>query len=76
MSSNRTWLFGIEIFRERPTLETPLRWERWRIILKLAKLAKEEISIDNLREAPPDKVTLPPEPIHEEDVDHSTAQSK
>ena len=53
-------LLGIEPFRERPTLEPPLRWERWRIILKLAILAKEGISINILREAPPDKVTFPP----------------
>ena len=27
-----------------------------------------------LGEAPPDKVSLPPEPIYDEDVDNSTAQ--
>ena len=61
---------------ERPTLEPALRWERWGIILKLAKLAKEGILIDILREAPPDKVTLLLDPTHEEDKDNSTAQSK
>ena len=40
---------GIEHFWEWPTLESPLRWERWRIILKLTILAKEGISIDILR---------------------------
>ena len=52
-----------------------MRWERWRIILKLAILAKEGISINILQEAPPDKVTFPLEPIYEQDVENSTAQS-
>ena len=69
-------LLGIELFWERPTLEPPLRWERWRIILKLAILAKELISIDILQEEPPHKVTFPPEPTYEEDVDNSTNQSE
>ena len=49
---------------------------KWRIILKLVILAKEGISIDIIREATTDKVTLSPEPIYEEDVDNSTAQSR
>ena len=48
-------LHGIEPFWERPNLEPPLRWERWRMILKLAVLAKEGISINILRGAPPVK---------------------
>ena len=39
-------------------------------------MAKEGISIDILLEDPPDKVTLPPEPIYEDDVEKSTAQSE
>ena len=69
-------LLGIEPFWEKPTLEPPLRWDRWQIMLKLAIMAKEGISIDILLEDPPDKVTLPPEPIYEDDVENSTAQSK
>ena len=46
-------LLGIEPFWERPTLGPPLRWERWRIILNLAILSKDKISIDILQEAPP-----------------------
>ena len=38
-------LLGVKPFCER-LLESPLRWERWEIILKLAILAKESISID------------------------------
>ena len=56
-------LLGIEPFLETPTLEPPLRWDRWQIMVKLAILAKEVISIDTLREDPPDKVTFPLKPI-------------
>ena len=70
----RALLLGIELFWERPTLEPSLRWEPWNIILKLAIFAKEGISIDILREAPPGKVNFPLEPIYEEDVDNSTLQ--
>ena len=69
-------LLGIEPFWERPTLEPPLRWERLQIMLKLASLAKEGISIDTLRKNPPDKVTIPPEPIYEANVEKITAQSE
>ena len=69
-------LLGIEPFWEKSTLEPPLRWDRWQIMLNLAIMAKEGISIDILLEDPPDKVTLPPEPIYEDDVENSTAQSE
>ena len=46
-------LLGIEPFWEKPTLEPPLRRDRWQIIMKLAILAKEGISIDILVEDPP-----------------------
>ena len=52
-------LLGIEPFWDKPTLEPPLRWDRWQIMLKLAIMAKEGISIDTLLDDPPDKVTLP-----------------
>ena len=69
-------LLGIEPFWEKPTLEPPLRWDRWQIMLKLAMMVKEGISIDILLEDPPDKVTLLLEPIYEDDVENSTAQSE
>ena len=67
-------LLGIEPFWERPTIEPTLRWERWQIMLKLAILAKEGISIDILREDPTDKVSLLPESIYEANVENSAAQ--
>ena len=69
-------LLGIEPFWEKPTLEPPLRWDRWQIILKLAIMAKEGISLDILLEDPPDKVILPPEHIYEANVENSTSQSE
>ena len=69
-------LLGIEPFWEGPILEPPLSWERWQIMLKLAILAKEGISIDTLREDPPTKITFPPEPIYEENVESSRTQSE
>ena len=49
-------LLGIKPFWKRLTLKLTLRWERWQIMLKLAILAKEGISIDTLREDPPDEI--------------------
>ena len=73
---NERALLEIEPFWEKPTPEPPLRWDRWKIMLKLSILAKEGISINTLREDPPDKVTFPPEPIYENNVDNSTSQSE
>ena len=69
-------LLGIKPFREKATLAPPLRWERWQTMSKLAILAKEGISIDTLREDPPNKVTNLPEPIYEANLENSTAQSE
>ena len=69
-------LLGIEPFWEKPTLEPPLRWDRWQIMLKLAIMAKQGISIDILLKDPPDKVILPPEPIYEDHLKNSTSQSE
>ena len=43
---------------------------------KKTNTAKEGFSKNILREAHPDKLTLPPEPIYEEDVDNSAALSE
>ena len=45
-------------------------------MLKLAIVAKEGISIDILLGDLPDKITLPPEPIYEDDVENSTSKSE
>ena len=69
-------LLGIKPFWEKPTLEPPFRWDRWQIVLKLAIMAKEGISINTLLKDPPDNVILPPEPIYEDNVENSTSQSE
>ena len=69
-------LLGIEPFWEKPTLEPPLRWDRWQIMLKLAIMAKQGISIDFLLEDLPDKVIIPPEPVYEDHLKNSTSQSE
>ena len=56
---------GIQPFREKATLEPPLRWEYWRTQLKLAILAREGIEVDLFLADPPIKVILPPEPAYE-----------
>ena len=53
-------ILGIAPFWEKPTLEPPLRWDRWQIMLKLAIMAEEGISIDIPLADPPIKVVLPP----------------
>ena len=69
-------LLEIIPFWERASLEPLLRWERGQVRLKLTSIAKEGISIDTLQEDPSDKVTLPPEPIYEANVENSTTQSE
>ena len=67
---------GIQPFWEKATLEPPIRWEFWRIQLKLAILAREGIEVDLLLVDPPEHVLLPPEPAYEDAVDNPTAQSE
>ena len=67
-------LLGIEPFWDKPTLEPPLQWDRWQIMLKLAVLAKEGISIDILLKDLPEKVS--PDPIYEDNVESSTSQGE
>ena len=69
-------LLGSEPFWEKPTREPPLRWDRWQIMLKLAIMTKEGISIDILLEDPTDKVMLSPEPLYEDNVENSTSQNE
>ena len=49
-------LLVIEPFWDKSTLEPPLQWDRWQIMLKLAAMAKEGISIDTLLEDPQKKL--------------------
>ena len=67
---------GIDAFWDKPTPDPPLRWEKWRVQYKLALLAKENIIFDTLLVPKPDMVDLPLEPMYEETIVVSSAQSE
>ena len=75
LATNERTLLGIEPFWDKPSVERPLQGERWCVILNLAVLAKEGISIDILRNVLPEKLTIPPEPVQNENVENSTTQT-
>ena len=66
---------GIDAFWDKPTPDSPLRWEKRRGQNKLALLAKENIILDTLLGPKPEMVDLPFEPIYEETIVGSPAQS-
>ena len=69
-------LLGIDAFWDKMTSDPPLRWEKWRVQYKLALLAKENIFFNTLMCPKPDIRDLPLEPIYEETIDGSSAQSE
>ena len=66
---------GIEPFWDKTSVDPPLKWEKWQMQAKLALLANENITIDNLLEPKPEAVQLPLEPIYEVTITRSLAQS-
>ena len=67
---------GIEPFWEKPSADPPLKWEKWQMQAKLALFAKENIVLDILLAPKPKKVQLPLEPIYENTITGSSAQSE
>ena len=70
---------SIEPFWERPTSDAPNRWEKWRIQVKLAILARENNTLDTLLQPKPTTVRLPAEPKYEmpiEDATHETERDR
>ena len=67
---------GIEPFWEKPSADPPLKWEKWQMQANLALLAKENIALDILLEPKPESVQLPLEPIYENTITGSSAQSE
>ena len=67
---------GIEPFREKPSVDPPLKWEKWQMQAKMALLAKEIIALDTLLEPEPETLQLPLEPIYESTITGSSAQSE
>ena len=68
--------FGIEPFWDKPRADPPLKWEKWQMQAKLALLATENITLDTLLEPKPETVQLPLEPIYEDTITGSLAQSE
>ena len=70
---------SIEPFWERPTSDPPIRREKWRIQVKLAILARENITLDTLLQPKQTTVRLPAEPKYEmpiEDATHETERDR
>ena len=67
---------SIEPFWERATSDPPIRWEKWRIQVKLAILARENITLDTLLQPKPTRVRLPAEPKYEMIIEEATEQTE
>ena len=67
---------SIDPFWERATSDPPIRWEKWRIQVKLEILAREIITLDTLLLPKPTPVRLPAEPKHEMTLEDATEQTE
>ena len=67
---------SIEPFWEPPTSDPPLRWEKWRIQVKLAIFARENITLDTLLQPKPTTVRLPAEPKYEMTIEYATEDTE
>ena len=63
---------SIEPFLERPTSDPPIRWEKWRIQVKLAILARENITLDTLLQPKTTMVGLPAKPKYKMPIEDAT----
>ena len=63
-------------FWERLNSDPPIRWEKCRIQVKLAILARENITIDTLLPPKPTKVRLPAEPKYEMPIEDTTEEAE
>ena len=67
---------SIEPIWERPTSDPPIRWEKWRIQVKLATLARENITLDTLLQPKPTHVRLPVEPKYKLAIEDATVDTE
>ena len=67
---------SIEPFWEWPSSDPPIRWENWRIQVKLAILAREYITLDTLLQPKPTTVRLPAEPKYEMAIEDATEETE
>ena len=74
--SRKTLLLSIQPFWERSITDPPIRWEKWRIQVKLAFLAGENITRDTLLEPKPTRVRLPTEPKYEAAIEDANEQTE
>ena len=66
-------ILGLEPFWERPSSNPPpIPWEKWRIQIKMALVAKTNIELDELLREKPTTVIYPPEPVEEQPVNNPT----
>ena len=64
--------WSIEPFWELPTSDPPIRWENWRIQVKLSILGRENITLDSILQPKPTMVRLPAEPKYEMPIEDAT----
>ena len=64
-SANKRTPLGIDAFVDKPTPNPSLRWEKWRVQNKLARLGKENTILDTLLGPKPEIMDLPLESICE-----------
>ena len=67
---------SIEPFWERAISDPPIRWEKWRIQVKLATFTRENITLDTLLQTKPTHVRLPPEPKYEMAIEDATEHTE
>ena len=67
---------SIEPFWERPTSDPLIRWENWRIQVKLAIPARENITLDTLLQPKPTMVQLPAEPNYKMAIEDATEETE
>ena len=67
---------SIEPFLERATSDPPIRWEKWRIQVNLAILARENITLDTLLLPKPTLVQLLVEPKYEMAIEDATEETE
>ena len=67
---------SIEPFWEPPTSDPPIRWEQWRIQVKLAILARENILLDTLIQPKTTAVKLPVATKYELAIEDSTEDTE
>ena len=67
---------SIEPFWERPTSDPPTRWEKRRTQVKLAILARKNITLDTLLQPKPTMFRLPAEPKYEVPIEDATNETE